>query len=71
MGVDSHVTLKVVKHTGDPQLDQHIRMRSRPSGGGASAVWECGVCLSYVTRVATYRLISPTCPDHSCLIPRE
>jgi len=71
MGVDSHVTLKVIKNTNDPQLDQHLRMRSRPPGGGYTEVWECGACFSYATRDATYRRISPTCAEHSCLIPRE
>ena len=64
-----HVTLKVVG-CSDIGLQRHIRMRSRPTGG-ASEPWACGTCFSYATKHDTYRLISKTCSDHSCLIPKD
>lgn len=67
----THVYLKVVGVTSDPALQQVIRVRSGPTVDHAETEWSCGLCSTFTSKTNTYRVISKTCADHACLIPKE
>jgi hypothetical protein len=67
----THVTLKVVGHPSDPELQQLIRVRSGPTVRCVWTPWSCGLCGSYTSPYNTYRVIEKTCSEHACLIPEE
>jgi hypothetical protein len=44
-------------------------IKKRPTPGGVSEYWSCGICLSYCVSLDTYRYISIDCIDHREMIP--
>lgn len=68
--VSGHVTLKS-ERPGDFSTPRWIKVRSGPGVNCVREPWDCGLCASYASRTNTYRVISKTCSDHACLIPKE
>ena len=68
--MSAHVTLKS-EMPGDFSTHRWFKVRSGPTVNCACEPWGCGVCFSYTSRTNTYRVLSKTCSDHACLIPKD
>lgn len=61
--MNPHVTLKL-------KDGAYVRVHSGPSVRCVYERWSCGVCGTYASTANTYRVLSKTCAEHACLIPK-